>query len=355
MSFSQERLSNHLFSKSFEVVNEKGKKGTFKGQILKGKRNGMGFLMQKDGYVYAGDFYRNDITGYGMLIATNYNYIEYCDSCTVYIGNWRDGVKSGFGTCYSANGDIIYQGQFDKDKPVNEYPTSNPNKQKHFACIEFENKDIFLGEINNDNINGYGVIIFNNGDLWLSNFKNGEKNGVGLYLLYNGEWEILNFSKNNYNIISSSANYRNIDEQRKKIFKSSLLEAMGYFSETAQKIGEIKGSIQITKHRAPVYVDDDTGNSEKISSNSSLQSQYVQWERRAIANYNSLTNLGTRVTKNGEDVGGTNGKSTSGGNYVMQKKALRQAQNEMKKIRTKAIQQGIRIQQSKYETIEVAY
>lgn len=81
----------------------------------------------------------------------------------------------------------------------------------------------------------------------------------------------------------------------------------------------------------------------------------MQWERRAIANYNSLTNLGTRVKKNGEDVGGTNGQSISGGNYVMQKKALREAQNEMKKIRTKAIRQGINIQQSRYETIEVTY
>lgn len=92
-----------------------------------------------------------------------------------------------------------------------------------------------------------------------------------------------------------------------------------------------------------------------INTNSSLQSQYAQWERRAIANYNSLTNTGSRVKKNGNDVKGTNGQSLNSGNYVMQKKALRQAQDEMRKIRSKASKQGISIPQSRYETVTVSY
>ena len=80
-----------------------------------------------------------------------------------------------------------------------------------------------------------------------------------------------------------------------------------------------------------------------INTNSSLQSQYAQWERRAIANYNSLTNTGSRVKKNGNDVKGTNGQSLNSG------------KDEMRKIRSKASKQGISIPQSRYETVTVSY
>ena len=354
VAYSQECHILQLFSKSFEIVNEKGKKDSFKGQILKGKRNGMGFLMQKKKYLYAGDFYRNDMTGCGILFAIENNYIENCDGCTVYVGNLHKGMKTGFGTCYTAEGNVLYQGQFKEDKPIDQYPTTNLSQQKYFSRIELTDGDIFLGEINEEDINGYGVIVFNNGDLWLSNFKDGDKNGVGLYLLYNGEWETLNFSKDDCNTISSSTNYRNIDIQRKEIFKSSLSEAMGYFAMAANKVGEVTTNIQTVRRGEPVYTGEIESN-EAPSSNSSLQSQYMQWERRAIANYNSLTNLGTRVKKDGKDVSGTNGQSLNGGNYVMQQKALRQAQSEMQRIRNNAIRQGINIQQSRYETIKVTY
>lgn len=41
-----------LFTKSFEIVNEKSGKERFKGQILKGKRNGMGSVRTKKGLIY---------------------------------------------------------------------------------------------------------------------------------------------------------------------------------------------------------------------------------------------------------------------------------------------------------------
>lgn len=87
----------------------------------------------------------------------------------------------------------------------------------------------------------------------------------------------------------------------------------------------------------------------------SLQQQYKMWEQRAIANYNSLTNLGVRVKRNGKDVGGLNGQSINGGNYTIQKQQLREAQREMKNIRNKARNRGITIQKSKYEDVVVGY
>lgn len=269
---AQEKHISKIFSKAFEVMNEKSKKESFKGQILKGKRNGMGFLKEKDGSIYVGDFYRDVISGYGMLIAPENNYINNCDSCIVYIGNWQKGMKSGFGVCYANNGDIIYQGQFEKDKPIGKYPMANTNQQKYFSCINLGNGNIFLGEVNQGNANGYGTIVLQNGDLWLSSFKDGKRNGVGLYLLYNGEWETINVDDDNYDVISSSANYRNIDATRKEAFKNSLSEAMGYFTAAVQQTIELVGSIQSMKCGVTYAPNENVNNAEGISPSSANKS-----------------------------------------------------------------------------------
>lgn len=86
-----------------------------------------------------------------------------------------------------------------------------------------------------------------------------------------------------------------------------------------------------------------------------LENQYKQWENRAKANYNSLTNLGLRAQKNGKDAGGTTGKSMSSSTYTSMKKSLREAQQQMKSIRSKASRQGIKISKSEYEDISVKF
>lgn len=91
------------------------------------------------------------------------------------------------------------------------------------------------------------------------------------------------------------------------------------------------------------------------SGGGTLESQYGQWEKRAQAHYNSLTNLGVQVKKNGKDVGGSTGQSMSSSNYTQQKKALREAQKEMKNIRRKASKKGIKIIKSEYEDVVVKF
>lgn len=272
-SNAQEKSINHIFSKTLEVVNEKNKKGSFKGQILKGKRNGMGVLSQRNGALYIGDFYRNMISGYGMLIAPENSYVDNCDSCTVYIGNWKNGEKSGFGICYANNGNMIYQGLFEKNKPTSQYPSTNIDQQKYFSYFDFGNGEFFLGEMKKGIVNGYGIMIYNNGDLWLSNFKEGKRNGIGLYLLYNGEWETINFEGDNYNIVSSSINYRNIDANRKANIKSSLSEAFGYFAQAASQSVQIASEVQSMKEREKSFIN--TNSNVNISDNTSISDNNI--------------------------------------------------------------------------------
>lgn len=91
------------------------------------------------------------------------------------------------------------------------------------------------------------------------------------------------------------------------------------------------------------------------SDNTNYLSIYQQWEQRAQANYNSLTNLGYQMrNNNGQQSGGT-GRSMSNSNYTRMKKALREAQREMRNIRMKAAKAGINIAQSRWETATVDY
>ena len=91
------------------------------------------------------------------------------------------------------------------------------------------------------------------------------------------------------------------------------------------------------------------------ASGSSLEGQYRNWERRARSIYESLTNTGYQTHEKGKASGGSTGRGMSGGNFVAQKRLLREAQSQMKNIRSKAAKQNISIPQSHYETINVNY
>lgn len=97
------------------------------------------------------------------------------------------------------------------------------------------------------------------------------------------------------------------------------------------------------------------------SSAGNYRTEYARWERLAERHYNSLTNLGSTATtkSNGKAVaergtsGGVGHLSTS--NYTQMKRALREAQREMVRIRQKAAKAGVRIAQSRWETATVSY
>lgn len=245
-SLSQNIIED-IFSKSFEVVSDKNRNELYKGQIIKKKRSGMGLLKIKDGTLYIGDFSKGEMTGIGMLLVPEGDFVSYCDNCSVYVGNWQDGKKNGSGICYAKNGDVIYSGKFKEDRPINAYNSPNNSLLQYFSLFEDSDGNMFLGEVNNGKFNGFGVIVFNNGDLWLGNFRDGLKKGVGLHLMYNGEWETLNFMDDNYDVISSSTNYKNIEESRSLANKQSLGFVFDNFAAAASSAAGVASSIRAIK------------------------------------------------------------------------------------------------------------
>ena len=341
---AQELNPMTVFSKAFEIVNEKNNKEKFKGQILKGKRNGMGYTINKKGDIYAGDFYRGGATGFAMLITSGQ--IANCDSCFVYVGNWKDGKKSGFGVCYAENGDIIYQGQFADDKPIGVYPSENPNLEKYFTLIEIGGGDYFLGEMKNGNANGFGVLVFNNGDLWQSSFKDGQRKGIGLYLAYNGEWETLNVKGDDYDIVSSSENYRNMDATRKANFRSALSGAMGYFAEATQAAANLAGDIQAARNGTDISTN--SGDTNIGTTSGPIESR--------------SGNTGQGTGHNASEVQSKNKDSNTYSSYEFQLIKMntywesqyndsqrRNIQQNMKKIRTKWESRGFQMFHSQWE------
>ena len=131
---------------------------------------------------------------------------------------------------------------------------------------------------------------------------------------------------------------------------------LGILSELVDKTMEIRSSIHEIKHGTTSTSVGASGGvlpSAGVSGGGSYQSQYQRWANLAERHYNSITNTGLRSTT---DSGEHNGKagSMSASNYTQQKKAFRQAQREMARIRTKAAKEGVNIPQSKWETATIS-
>ena len=232
---------------------------------MKNERDGMGLLKMRDGTLYVGDFYKGRISGIGMLLVPDGNYVSYCDSCTVYIGNYHNGKKSGIGTCYARNGDVVYSGKFIEDKPIESYPSTDDYSFRYFSLIKDDGQNMFVGEIYDGQLNGFGLIIGKNGDLYMGNFKNGLKNGIGLYLKYDAEWEILNYKENNYSVISSSGKYRSAEaelKQGKKQIRGIMLENL---SAVVTSATQLVSSIQNNKPE---------NNSVELSNSGNINTSY---------------------------------------------------------------------------------
>lgn len=214
---AQEYNELYLVRKPFEQCHEKSSRESFKGQILKGKRNGMGYLVSRNETLYVGDFANNAISGYGLQIATNG--ISNCADARYYVGGWQGGRKSGFGVCYTTTGDIIYAGNFANDKPTDSYPSASKSTRR-FAIINFSEYSCYIGEIKEGVPDGFGTLVIDNGDLWQGSFKNGRRSGIGLYLCYDGEWETINIKGEEATMVSSSVEYRAIDDARKAALRA---------------------------------------------------------------------------------------------------------------------------------------
>ena len=254
---------NTVFSKSSEYVNTNNKREWYKGQISNKAYHGMGIGKWKDETLYVDDFTKGNINGYGIQIVPEDYKMPNCNDCVIYVGYWKNGVKSGKGKCYNKNGDVIYSGNFENNIPTETYPTKEDFPTYKFSLVEYNGGDKYLGEINDGLLNGYGIYVWNNGDLWFGNFKNGQRNGVGIYLFYNAEWITLDCKGDNCTQLSSSEEKRDRDAYHKAARAQVRQQNLGLLAEGLNTVATGISQVQELKNSSS-----DSGGNVSGSSNS---------------------------------------------------------------------------------------
>lgn len=152
---------------------------------------------------------------------------------------------------------------------------------------------------------------------------------------------------------NTSINNKNIVENNNSQSRTEYDDAQNSYNTN---IGNFAGALDgINNNYSYGNYNSQNGTYSSGSNSTNYISLYKQWERRAQSNYNSLTNLGYRVKNNNGSRSGGTGQSMSSSNYTRMKKALREAQNEMRRIRLNASRNGVTIAQSKWETATVGY
>lgn len=208
-------------------------------------RNGVGIADAPKGGLYIGDFNRNKYGGKGMLISGGDGAIANAPEAYVYVGGWIKGKKHGRGICYAPNGDLIYEGRFEDDKPIDVYPSVSPNIHKYFSMMETPD-GLFIGEIIDGILDGFGLCLQSDGTYWVGMSKEGERNGLSIFFFDPYVWQTVRYtSGSSYEEITSSADYnaRNskIKEMNAKL-RSELLSAVNGIVSVGVRYAELKGA-----------------------------------------------------------------------------------------------------------------
>ncbi|MGC4038186.1 MAG: caspase family protein [Chitinophagaceae bacterium] len=103
-------------------VKAKFKNGnSYEGNWYNNNENGYGKFTWANGDTYEGNYKNGTRDGSGTCIVQNSDLYN-CPNARKYIGYWRNDLKEGFGRCFDINGNLIYEGNFNNDKPVLAYP-----------------------------------------------------------------------------------------------------------------------------------------------------------------------------------------------------------------------------------------
>ena len=154
--------------------------GQYTGTLIDGKIYGWGFILASDGTRSFGQF-RNGKNIFGLSITGK----------IAKVGSEKNYVVYDLET-----GEIIRLHSNGGDAPLR-YPLVSSNKEKEspysFKKETYANGDIYIGEFYNGKRHGYGVYYWANGDIWYGRYEGGYRNGYGMLIntahrIYYGKW-----------------------------------------------------------------------------------------------------------------------------------------------------------------------
>lgn len=312
------------------------------------KKNGLGIQRYRNGNVYIGDFSQNILSGKGMLISTKG--IANAQDAVVYVGSWKFGEKHGKGICYAANGDIIYQGKFEHDVPVDTYPTINPDVDNYFTMKEVDN-GLYWGEVTCGVPNGFGIMVQEDGSMAFGMFDNGVRTGVHMTIYGEEDWEVGTWENSNYTAFN---NTQTVAERRKEHVaarKALNREFWGEFIGIAKGLAETGMDLAtqgkgITSSLTTSGTDNDMAASTSNATSSSAQSSSSRKSNSSSTSKND--DCGTAWMSDKRSY--SNYESTlirdAGSLSESDRKSI---QNKMKNIRLKWEKRGCPFTKSSYE------
>lgn len=228
-----------------EILFGEGSKLDYIGQYnYNGKRkNGFGIERQKNGALYVGDFSEDNISGRGMLIS-NIKGISNVPRAVVYVGGWYEGKKSGKGTCYDADGTIVYKGRFEKDKPAGECVETQASAN-NFAMVNWDG-DLYLGEVADGSPEGFGLTVKDDGCVIYCNTHAGIRQGIGMVVYSPEIWDVGKWTDGVFKTIENSqlansnlAEFRAANKAANKEIRRQLLGAASNFAQAGLAVAEI--------------------------------------------------------------------------------------------------------------------
>ncbi len=161
----------------------------YEGEFLNGKFNGKGRL-SIDKTIFEGDFKDGEIFGKSIIKF---------DNGDIYEGNLKEMFPDGYGKYIFKNGDK-YEGDFKNGKGEGKgiYNTKDRIISGDFiegktigkSIVKFNNGNIYEGDLDNFNLQGYGKLTYSNRDYEVGNFEKGKfKKGEAKYSIAGSVWE----------------------------------------------------------------------------------------------------------------------------------------------------------------------
>uniref|UniRef100_A0A8C2IJ11 Alsin Rho guanine nucleotide exchange factor ALS2 b n=1 Tax=Cyprinus carpio TaxID=7962 RepID=A0A8C2IJ11_CYPCA len=158
------RTASYTFYKDSRL-----KEATYEGRWVSGKPHGQGVVKWPDGRMYTGTFKNGLEDGFGDYVVPNKN----LNSCDHYQGQWKDGKMHGFGTFRYASGEI-YEGSF-LDNMRHGHGMLRSGK------LNSTSPSVFIGQWQNDKKSGYGVFDdITRGEKYMGMWLDDQRQGNGV-------------------------------------------------------------------------------------------------------------------------------------------------------------------------------
>ena len=157
----------------------------YTGRWESGVRYGEGITRFDTMYIFAN--HTGDAHGYGAAIITHPDHHWAGAAGSVrYVGYLENGLPSGTGALYNADGEVTYYGTFVAGIPTGEYPTRESFSSYRWVREELPNGDSWEGEVVGGIREGFGIYTWGDGSHWYGFWEGGVRNGIGLYLREDG-------------------------------------------------------------------------------------------------------------------------------------------------------------------------